>query len=82
MKKFNTTKISGTQELLPGDQAIFDSLKTKIANTYHSHGYQTIETPMIERVEVLLAKAGGDTEKQIYKLIKTGDKSIESAIRP
>ncbi|MBR2839754.1 histidine--tRNA ligase [Candidatus Saccharibacteria bacterium] len=79
MKKFNTSKISGTQELLPGEQAIFDNLKTKIANTYHDHGYQAIETPSIERVEVLLAKAGGDTEKQIYKLIKTGDKSIESA---
>ena len=79
MKKFNTSKISGTQELLPGAQAIFSNLKRKIADIYHNHGYQEIETPSIERVEVLLAKAGGDTEKQIYKLIKTGDKSIESA---
>ena len=79
MKKFNTSKISGTQELLPGAQSIFTNLKRKVADTYHHHGYQEIETPTIERVEVLLAKAGGDTEKQIYKLIKTGDKSIESA---
>ena len=79
MKKINTSKISGTQELLPGAQAIFNNLKLRITDTYHSHGYQEIETPTIERTEVLLAKAGGDTEKQIFKLIKTGDKSIESA---
>ncbi|MBR3052050.1 histidine--tRNA ligase [Candidatus Saccharibacteria bacterium] len=79
MKKFNTSKISGTQELLPGAQSIFSNLKRKIADVYHAHGYQEIETPTIERTEVLLAKAGGDTEKQIYKLIKTGDTSIKSA---
>ena len=69
MKKFNTSKISGTQELLPGVQAIFSNLKRKVSDTYLKHGYQEIETPSIERIEVLLAKAGGDTEKQIYKLI-------------
>ena len=79
MKKFNTSKISGTQELLPAEQAIFSNFKRKISDTYNSHGYQEIETPSIERTEVLLAKAGGDTEKQIYKLVKTGDKSVESA---
>ena len=79
MKKFNTTTVSGTEELLPGAQATFNNLKSKIAQTYHAHGYQEIETPSIERTEILLAKAGGDTEKQIYKIIKTGDKSIESA---
>ncbi len=79
MKKFNTSKISGTQELLPLEQAVFSSLKRKVADAYDNHGYQEIETPSIERISTLLAKAGGDTEKQIYKLIKTGDKSIESA---
>ena len=78
MKSINTSKISGTQELLPDEQAVFNKLKQNIANTYHSYGYQEIETPSIERTEILLAKAGGETEKQIYKLIKTGDKSIES----
>lgn len=79
MKKFNTSKVSGTQELLPSEQAVFSALKRKTADIYLCHGFQEIETPSIERTEVLLAKAGGDTEKQIYKLIKTGDKSIESA---
>ncbi len=79
MKKINTSKISGTQELLPEEQAVFNNLKTVISKTYQQNGYQEIETPSIERIEILLAKAGGDTEKQIYKLIKTGDKSIEAA---
>ncbi|MBR3139141.1 histidine--tRNA ligase [Candidatus Saccharibacteria bacterium] len=79
MKSINTSKVSGTQELLPEEQAKFNNLKDKIAETYHLYGFQEIETPAIERMEILLAKAGGDTEKQIYKIIKTGDKSAESA---
>lgn len=79
MKSINTSKISGTQELLPETQAVFNKLKLNIANTYHLYGFQEIETPFIERTEILLAKAGGDTEKQIYKLVKTGDKSVEAA---
>ena len=78
MKKFNTSPISGAQELLPEVQATFNQLKTKIADTYKAHGYLEVETPSIERTEILLAKAGGDTEKQIYKVIKTAE-SAESA---
>ncbi len=73
MKKFNTSPISGAQELLPESQAIFNNLKNKIAEVYHSHGYLEIETPSIERTDILLAKAGGDTEKQIYKVSKTAE---------
>ena len=40
---------------------------------YHAHGFLSIETPTIERAEILLAKAGGDTEKQIYKVFKTAE---------
>ena len=78
MKKFNTSPISGAQELLPAGQAVFNDLKTKIAGSYKSHGYSEIETPSIERTEILLAKAGGDTEKQIYKLIKTTESADDS----
>ena len=76
--KINTSPISGMQELLPPDQAIFNSLKTKIAKVFKSHGYLDIETPTIERTEILLAKAGGDTEKQIYKVVKTAETADES----
>lgn len=75
MKKINTSPISGAQELLPKDQATFNHLKTKISQTYQKHGYVNIETPYIERTEILLAKAGGETEKQIYEVKKTGEKA-------
>lgn len=71
MKKINTSPLSGMQELLPAFQAEFDRLKNGIAEAFLRHGFQHIETPVIERTEVLLAKAGGDTEKQIYKVVKT-----------
>lgn len=73
MKKFNTSPISGMQELLPNLQTEFNRLKTGICEAFAAHGFQNIETPMIERTEILLAKAGGDTEKQIYKVVKTAE---------
>ena len=75
MKKINTSPISGMQELLPEAQAIFDNLKDKIFETYKKHGFLHVETPVIDRTEILLAKAGGDTEKQIYKVVKTAEAS-------
>lgn len=78
MKKINTTPLSGMQELLPSTQAIFDNIKNKIEETYRLHGFQHIETPTIDRNEVLFAKAGGDTEKQIYRVIKTEESAADS----
>lgn len=79
MKKMNTSPISGMQELVPVEQATFDNLKNKISEVYHKHGFLNIETPMIDRSEILLAKAGGDTEKQIYKVVKTAETSDEAS---
>ena len=73
MKRINTSAISGMQELLPDAQIVFNTIKNQIAKMYHLHGYQYIETPIIDRTEILLAKAGGDTEKQIYKVVKTAE---------
>lgn len=78
MKKINTAPISGMQELLPREQAIFDQIKSQIMQVYHLHGFNHIETPMIDRTEILLAKAGGDTEKQIYKVVKTAETSDDA----
>lgn len=75
MKKINTSPISGMQELLPEQQCNFDRLKNGTAEVFRRHGYQMIETPIIDRTEILLAKAGGDTEKQIYKVVKTFEAS-------
>lgn len=66
------------QELLPREQAIFDQIKSQIMQVYHLHGFNHIETPMIDRTEILLAKAGGDTEKQIYKVVKTAETSNDA----
>ncbi|MBR3143601.1 histidine--tRNA ligase [Candidatus Saccharibacteria bacterium] len=78
MKKMNTNPISGMQELLPEAQATFNKLKNKIGEVYHRHGYLNIETPIIDRCDILLAKAGGDTEKQIYKVFKTAETADEA----
>ena len=59
------------QELLPADQAVFNKYKESIREVYKHHGFLEIETPLIDRAEILFAKAGGETEKQIYKVIKT-----------
>ena len=78
MKKINTSPLSGTQELLPLAQTTFNKLKDNLAEVYHRHGFLNIETPIIDRNEILLAKAGGDTEKQIYKVIKTTETSADA----
>ncbi|MBQ6461473.1 histidine--tRNA ligase [Candidatus Saccharibacteria bacterium] len=78
MKKINTSPISGMQEFLPDTQATFDKLKAKIGEVYHRHGFLNIETPTIDRLDILLAKAGGDTEKQIYKVVKTAESSDDA----
>lgn len=64
-------------------QAEFNRLKSGIATAFAKHGFQSIETPTIDRTEILLAKAGGDTEKQIYKVIKTTETadSADQALR-
>ena len=83
MKKINTSPISGTQELTPKDQAKFDKLKESVIANYRKHGFLNIETPTIERAEILLAKAGGETEKQIYRVVKTSssEENAKEALR-
>jgi len=83
MKKYNTSPLSGMQELLPAEQSIFDQLKQNISDVYHHYGFLNIETPIIERADILFAKAGGDTEKQIYMVSKTAESqdSASQALR-
>ena len=69
----NTTPISGAQELLPREQMLFERAKSGIGRAFAGYGFQKIETPVLDRTEVLLAKAGGETEKQIYRVYKTGE---------
>lgn len=61
---------SGFGEYLPGEQIEFNRLLDIIRTTYEKYGYSPIDTPDIELSEVLLAKGGGETEKQIYRFTK------------
>ena len=62
--------LSGFMELLPEDQLQFNKLVDVIRKNYESYGFLPLDTPVIELSEVLLAKAGGETEKQIYRFSK------------
>ncbi|MDR2338311.1 MAG: histidine--tRNA ligase [Deltaproteobacteria bacterium] len=66
--QINTQPITGFVELLPEEQLLFEQMKSTIENSYRLFGFVPIDTPTIERLEVLLAKVGGETEKQIYRI--------------
>ena len=71
----NTNKVQpktlpGFMQLLPKDQILFNEMKEKIQKTYEKFGFLPLDPPIIESSEVLLAKAGGETEKQIYRFNK------------
>ena len=62
--------LPGFMQLLPSEQLLFNEIKEKIQKTYEKFGFLPLDTPIIESSEVLLAKAGGETEKQIYRFNK------------
>ena len=67
--------LSGFMELLPGDQLKFERMMELLRETYSFYGFTPLDTPIIESAEVLLAKGGGETEKQIYRFTK-GDSDL------
>ena len=67
--------LTGFMELLPEDQILFNKIYDTIREVYESFGFLPLDTPVIELSEVLLAKAGGETEKQIYRFNK-GDNDL------
>jgi len=67
--------LPGFMELLPGDQIAFNRMYDTIRSVYERYGFLPLDTPTIELSEVLLAKAGGETEKQIYRFQK-GDNDL------
>lgn len=67
--------VSGFMELTPNEQLIFNKMEKIIAEAYESFGFTRLDTPTLELSEILLAKAGGETEKQIYRFHK-GDTDL------
>ena len=75
MNKTEPRTLPGFMELLPQEQILFNQMKDTIRKNYEKFGFLPLDTPIIEDSKVLLAKAGGETEKQIYRFNK-GDNDL------
>ena len=75
MAKMTPRTLSGFMELLPAPQQQMERIMEVLRKTYSLYGFTPLDTPVIESSEVLLAKAGGETEKQIYRFTK-GDSDL------
>lgn len=75
MGKVLPRTLSGFMELLPKKQAQMDRIMEILRESYALYGFTALDTPVIESAEVLLAKGGGETEKQIYRFQK-GDSDL------
>ena len=65
--------LPGFMELKPNEQILFNQIKENIEESYKRFGFLPLDTPILELSEVLLAKAGGETEKQIYRFTRGDD---------
>ena len=75
MDKVKPRTLSGFMELLPARQTQMERIMEILRRTYSLYGFTPLDTPIIESAEVLLAKGGGETEKQIYRFTK-GDSDL------
>ena len=75
MAKMTPRTLSGFMELLPQPQQQMERMMQILRETYSLYGFTPLDTPVIEASEVLLAKGGGETEKQIYRFQK-GDSDL------
>ena len=62
--------LPGFMELLPAEQIAFNQMMDTIRANFERYGFIPLDTPMLEKAEVLLAKGGGETEKQVYRFTK------------
>ena len=75
MGKVAPRTLSGFMELLPAEQMKMEKMLEVLRRTYSLYGFTPLDTPIIESSEVLLAKGGGETEKQVYRFTK-GDSDL------
>lgn len=72
--------VTGMKDILPREMELRQYVLSEIRRTYKEFGFTEIETPVVEHIENLLSKQGGDNEKLIFKVQKRGDK-LESAFQ-
>ena len=70
MERIKPRTLSGFMELLPAQQQQMERVMDILRTTYSRYGFTPLDTPIIEASEILLAKGGGETEKQIYRFSK------------
>ena len=75
MERIRPRTLSGFMELLPEKQQKLEKMMSVLRDTYALYGFAPLDTPAIEDAQILLAKGGGDTEKQIYRFMK-GDSDL------
>ena len=75
MERIKPHTLSGFMELLPAPQQQMEAIMDVLRTTYSLYGFTPLDTPAIEAADVLLAKGGGETEKQIYRFTK-GDADL------
>ena len=75
MERIRPRTLSGFMELLPAPQAQMERMMSILRETYSLYGFAALDTPVIEDAQILLAKGGGETEKQIYRFTK-GDSDL------
>ena len=75
MERVKPRTLSGFMELMPDKQVQMERMMQVLRESYSLYGFTPLDTPIIESSEVLLAKAGGETEKQIYRFSK-GDSDL------
>ena len=75
MERVKPRTLSGFMELMPDKQVQMERMMQVLRESYSLYGFTPLDTPIIESSEVLLAKAGGETEKQIYRFFK-GDSDL------
>ncbi len=83
--KFIKTPVKGMCDMLPADMRLREHILQMIKTSYASYGFMQIETPVMEHIENLTSKQGGDNEKLIFKVMKRGadlTRAIEAGMQP
>ncbi|PJI09336.1 MULTISPECIES: histidine--tRNA ligase [Clostridium] len=74
--KIKPSILPGFMELLPNEQLIFNDIASKVTGVYEQNGFLPMDTPVIEKEEILLAKSAGETEKQVYRIDNKDRKQV------